>query len=139
MTGLFFLNDCLHAQYSPAANDTCTDPSQNPPQLLEINLVTNPQVADAIMANGTLTHYDRPRIAQLCEKAGLYNRALRHYTDLPDIKRVIINTHSIEPADLVEFFGHLSAEYALECLKVWRRLLAVVRMLPEAQGDLGHC
>ena len=28
-------------------------------QLLEINLVTNPQVADAIMANGTLTHYDR--------------------------------------------------------------------------------
>ena len=31
----------------------------HPPQLLEINLVTNPQVADAILANGTLTHYDR--------------------------------------------------------------------------------
>lgn len=87
-------------------------------QLLEINLVTNPQVADAIMANGTLTHYDRPRIAQLCEKAGLYMRALQHYSDLPDIKRVIINTHAIDPQQLVEFFGSLSAEWALECLKV---------------------
>ncbi len=36
------------------------------------------QVADAILANGTLTHYDRPRVAQLCEKAGLYMRALQH-------------------------------------------------------------
>jgi hypothetical protein len=34
-------------------------------KLLEINLITNPQVADAILANGTLTHYDRPRIAQV--------------------------------------------------------------------------
>ncbi len=49
---------------------------------MEINLVTNPQVADAILANETLHHYDRPRIAQLAEKAGLYMRALRHYTDL---------------------------------------------------------
>jgi clathrin heavy chain len=87
-------------------------------KLLEINLVTNPQVADAILANGTLTHYDRPRIAQLCEKSGLYMRALQHYTDLADIKRVIVNTHAIEPAALIEFFGTLSAEWALECLRV---------------------
>ncbi|WOL17681.1 hypothetical protein Cni_G26474 [Canna indica] len=40
-------------------------------QVLEINLVTYPNVADAILANGTFSHYDRPRIAQLCEKAGL--------------------------------------------------------------------
>ncbi|PRW61204.1 clathrin heavy chain [Chlorella sorokiniana] len=87
-------------------------------KLLEINLITNPQVADAILANGTLTHYDRPRVAQLCEKAGLYMRALQHYTDLSDIKRVIVNTHAIEPQALVEYFGTLSAEWALECLKV---------------------
>jgi putative ubiquitin-RnfH superfamily antitoxin RatB of RatAB toxin-antitoxin module len=87
-------------------------------QLLEINLVTNPQVADAILANGTLTHYDRPRIAQLCEKAGLYMRALQHYTDLKDIKRVIINTHAIDPQALVEYFGSLSSDWALECLRV---------------------
>ena len=87
-------------------------------QLLEINLVTNPQVADAILANGTLTHYDRPRIAQLCEKAGLYMRALQHYTDLVDIKRVIVNTHAIDPQSLVEFYGSLSAEWVLDCLQV---------------------
>lgn len=69
-----------------------------------------PQVADAILANGTLTHYDRPRVAQLCEKAGLYMRALQHYTDLSDIKRVIVNTHAIDPQALVEYFGTLSGE-----------------------------
>ena len=58
------------------------------------------------------------RIAQLCEKAGLYMRALQHYTDLSDIKRVIVNTHAIDPQQLVEFFGSLSAEWALDCLKV---------------------
>lgn len=65
-------------------------------------------MADAILANGTLTHYDRPRVAQLCEKAGLYMRALQHYTDLSDIKRVIVNTHAIDPQALVEYFGTLS-------------------------------
>jgi clathrin heavy chain len=86
-------------------------------KLLEINLITNPQVADAILANGNLTHYDRPRIAQLCEKSGLYMRALQHYTDLNDIKRAIVNTHAIDPQQLTEFFGTLSAEWALDCLK----------------------
>ncbi|GLI67875.1 hypothetical protein VaNZ11_012164 [Volvox africanus] len=86
-------------------------------KLLEVNLITNPQVADAVLAGGTLSHYDRPRIAQLCEKAGLYMRALQHYTDLSDIKRCIINTHAIDPQALVEFFGTLSSDWALECLK----------------------
>ncbi|KAF4350817.1 hypothetical protein G4B88_002146 [Cannabis sativa] len=86
-------------------------------KVLEINLVTFPNVADAILANGMFSHYDRPRIAQLCEKGGLYVRALQHYTELPDIKRVIVNTHAIEPQSLVEFFGTLSREWALECMK----------------------
>ncbi|KAI3793231.1 hypothetical protein L1987_35847 [Smallanthus sonchifolius] len=46
-------------------------------QVLEINLVTFPNVADAILANGMFSHYNRPRIAQLCEKAGLFVRALQ--------------------------------------------------------------
>ncbi|XP_022887146.1 clathrin heavy chain 1-like [Olea europaea var. sylvestris] len=86
-------------------------------KVLEINLVTFPNVADAVLANGMFSHYDRPRIGQLCEKAGLYIRALQHYTELPDIKRVIVNTHAIEPQALVEFFGTLSREWALECMK----------------------
>ena len=44
-------------------------------KVLEINLVTFPNVADAILAQGKLSHYDRPRVAQLCEKAGLITGA----------------------------------------------------------------
>lgn len=44
-------------------------------------------------------------------------RALQHYTELPDIKRVIVNTHAIEPAALTQFFGTLSADWAVESLK----------------------
>jgi len=51
-------------------------PEQGPLQtrLLEMNLVNAPQVADAILGNEMFTHYDRPRIANLCEKAGLMQR-----------------------------------------------------------------
>lgn len=42
---------------------------------------------------------------------------MQHYSELPDIKRVIVNTHAIEPQSLVEFFGTLSKEWALECMK----------------------
>lgn len=40
-------------------------------RLLEMNLVHAPQVADAILGTDMFHHYDRPRIANLCEKAGL--------------------------------------------------------------------
>jgi len=44
-----------------------------------------------------VTHYDRPHIAQLCEQAGLLQRALEHYTDIYDIKRAIVHTHVLNP------------------------------------------
>lgn len=43
-------------------------------RLLEMNLVHAPQVADAILGNEMFTHYDKPRVANLCEKAGLLQR-----------------------------------------------------------------
>ena len=43
-------------------------------RLLEMNLIHAPQVADAIFGNDMFTHYDRPRVANLCEKAGLLQR-----------------------------------------------------------------
>ena len=51
-------------------------PEQAPLQtrLLEMNLMNAPQVADAILSNEMFSHYDRPRIANLCEKAGLMQR-----------------------------------------------------------------
>lgn len=53
-------------------------------RLLEMNLIHAPQVADAILGNEMFTHYDRPRIANLCEKAGLLQRvsAFYHFVNL---------------------------------------------------------
>lgn len=61
-------------------------------RLLEMNLMSAPQVADAILGNAMFTQYDRAHVAQLCEKAGLLQRALEHYTDLYDIKRAVVST-----------------------------------------------
>lgn len=86
-------------------------------RLLEINLLGgSPQVADAILSNSMFTHYDKPRIAALCEKAGLFQRALEHYTELPDLKRVIVNTHAINQEFIVTFFGTLTGEVSMELL-----------------------
>ena len=96
---------------------------------LFISEETNPQflifhqVADAILGNQMFTHYDRAHVAQLCEKAGLLQRALEHYTDLYDIKRAIIHTHLLNPEWLVNYFGSLSVDDSLECLKVIEGLL----------------
>ncbi|KAJ3294084.1 hypothetical protein HK104_003936 [Borealophlyctis nickersoniae] len=86
-------------------------------RLLEMNLMHAPQVADAILGNQMFTHYDRAYIAGLCEKAGLYQRALEHYTDIYDIKRTIVHTHLLQPEWVVNFFGTLSVEQSLECLR----------------------
>jgi clathrin heavy chain len=86
-------------------------------RLLEMNLLSAPQVADAILGNQMFTHYDRAHIASLCEKAGLLQRALEHYTDLYDIKRAVVHTHLLSPEWLVNYFGSLSVQDSLECLK----------------------
>nr|CAG4651561.1 EOG090X0064 [Triops cancriformis] len=94
-------------------------PAEGPLQtrLLEMNLMSAPQVADAILGNQMFSHYDRAHIAQLCEKAGLLQRALEHYTDLYDIKRAVVHTHLLNPEWLVNYFGSLSVEDSIECLR----------------------
>ncbi|CAB4482710.1 unnamed protein product [Rhizophagus irregularis] len=86
-------------------------------RLLEMNLLNFPQVADAILSNAILSHYDKPYIASLCEKAGLLQRALEHYTEINDIKRVIIHTGAMNAEFVVNYFGTLSVDQSLECLK----------------------
>uniref|UniRef100_A0A915NYG7 WH2 domain-containing protein n=1 Tax=Meloidogyne floridensis TaxID=298350 RepID=A0A915NYG7_9BILA len=86
-------------------------------RLLEMNLLSNPPVADAILENRRFSYYDRAAIGQLCEKAGLLQRALEHFTDLYDIKRTIVHTTLFNPEWLINYFGRLNAQDALECLK----------------------
>ena len=64
-------------------------------RLLEMNLQAAPQVADAILGNNMFSHYDRLYIGTLCEGAGLYQRALEHFTDIADIKRCIVHPESL--------------------------------------------
>ncbi|KAG8880927.1 hypothetical protein FRB97_000320 [Tulasnella sp. 331] len=91
-------------------------------RLLEMNLLNAPQVADAILGNEMFTHYDRPRVANLCERAGLMQRALEHYEDLADIKRVIVHTNVFQADWLVNYFSRLTTEQSLECMKEMLRI-----------------
>lgn len=87
-------------------------------KLLEINLIGGaPQVADAIMQQGILTHYDRPHIGKLCERAQMWQRAAEHYTEIADIKRVFKNCHQMQPEFVVSFFGKLNREQSISLLK----------------------
>jgi len=89
-------------------------------KLLEINLLHSPQVADAIMESEEykFSHYERFRIGQLCERANLFQRALEHYTDLADIKRVLTNgAHYLNPEFLLEYFGRMTPVNCLDCLR----------------------
>ena len=85
-------------------------------RLLEMNLINAPQVADAILGNEMFTHYDRARIAQLCENAQLYQRALENSDDPASIKRNIVRTDKLNPDWLVNYFGRMSLEQSLDCL-----------------------
>lgn len=85
-------------------------------RVLEMNLMHAPQVADAILGNEMFSHYDRAHVAHLCEKAGLFQRALEHYTDTYDIKRTIVYTHLLNPE--VPFFIHFKTEKSSTVLKV---------------------
>jgi clathrin heavy chain len=87
-------------------------------KLLEINLLSGaPQVADAIMQQGMLTHYDRPHVGKLCERAQMWQRAAEHYTEIADIKRVFKNSHQMSPEFVVEYFGKLNREQSIMLLK----------------------
>jgi clathrin heavy chain len=88
-------------------------------RLLEMNLMHAPQVAEAILGNEMFTHFDKPRIAHLCEQAGLAQKALELYEDPEAIKRVIVNipgSPTFNPEWLTTFFGKLSVEQSLDSL-----------------------
>ncbi|KAI5358854.1 Putative tetratricopeptide-like helical domain superfamily, clathrin heavy chain [Septoria linicola] len=85
-------------------------------RLLEMNLQNAPQVADAILGNEMFSYYDKPRVAQLCENAGLLTRALEHYEDPASIKRCIVQTDKLPEEFLINYFGRLTVDLAMECL-----------------------
>ena len=91
-------------------------------RLLEMNLMHAPQVADAIIGNEMFSHYDKPRIAQLCENAGLITRALELTEDPAAIKRLIVQTDKMSEEWLLNYFGRLSVEQSLDSLNEMLRV-----------------
>lgn len=57
-----------------ALKDNREDQAALQTRLLEMNLSNAPQVADAILLERMFSHYDKQRIATLCEHAGLHQR-----------------------------------------------------------------
>ncbi|KAL1987693.1 hypothetical protein VTN96DRAFT_2934 [Rasamsonia emersonii] len=112
-------------------------------RLLEMNLINAPQVADAILGNEIFTHYDKARISQLCENAGLIQRALENTDDPVAIKRNIVRTDKLNPEWLINYFGRLSVEQTLDCLdemlrvNIRQNLQAVVQVATKFSDLLG--
>ncbi|RKP36079.1 hypothetical protein BJ085DRAFT_13459, partial [Dimargaris cristalligena] len=100
-----------------ALKDNREDQAHLQTKLLEINLLHAPQVADAILGNQMFTHFDHSYIASLCEKAGLTQRALELAEDTADIKRLLVQSPNLNSEWLVGFFGQLSVDQSLECLR----------------------
>jgi len=84
---------------------------------LSANLTNMPHVADAILQQDIWHYFEKFKIALLCERAGLLHHALENFTDLSDVKRVITNTHIINPNFILQYFGTLSPDAGLECLE----------------------
>lgn len=111
-------------------------------RLLEINLRGGmPQVADAILGNEMFTHYDKHAIAQLCEQAGLMQRALENYQNISDIKRVMQNGVGLTPEFLLTYFGSVSKEGSIEILREMlsrnmRQNLASVVAISQKYSDM---
>jgi clathrin heavy chain len=116
-------------------------------RLLEMNIMSAPQVADAIFGNAMFSHYDKARIASLCEQAGQSNpkllpRALENTDDPAMIKRIVVKGQIFEDQDwLLNYFGNLTVELSLECLDEMlkadiRSTLPIVIRVAQKYSDL---
>lgn len=82
-------------------------------RVFEINIMSAPNVAEGIFKLNLFSQYDREKVAKMCEQVGLYGRALQNYTNMNDIKRVMLNTHAIPEDQIIDFFAKLSEEDTL--------------------------
>jgi clathrin heavy chain len=112
-------------------------------KLLEMNLLNAPQVADAILGNEMFHHYDKARIASLCENAGLLTRALEHNEEPAAIKRIIVHTDKLPEEWMLTYFGQLTVDLSLDCLdemlkfNIRQNLQAVIRIAQKYSDLLG--
>lgn len=85
-------------------------------KVLEINLYENPNFAQILLENNVFSHYDKKKIAQIAERMGLWQICLENYTDIDDIRKVMMNVHMIKPNYIIDYFGRMEPENQLLCL-----------------------
>jgi clathrin heavy chain len=85
--------------------------------VFEINLRTNTQFAVTLFQAGKYTHYNKDKLAPICEQCGLLQQALECYSDIKDIRRIVLNTQFFQADYLINFLGRLPAEHCLVCLQ----------------------
>jgi clathrin heavy chain len=91
--------------FSLEAMPNTPDNSNWQTKILEMNLKLNASVAETILQTGKWTFYNKPLLAPLFEQKGLYVRALENYSDIKDIKRVLLNNaHMIPPEYIKSYF-----------------------------------
>ncbi|RNF03260.1 clathrin heavy chain 1 [Trypanosoma rangeli] len=116
-----FLLEVLRGKSDESTKDLQT-------KLLEINLKhSHPSVSEKIFARGVCLHYDGMRLAPLCERAGLPQRAIECYVtaqnqdpdldNLSNIRRCLSHAQSFNSEWLLEFFGKLSQSDSMKCLE----------------------
>lgn len=100
-------------------NLTDKDPAEGPIQtkILKACLMNAPQVAESILSQDIWHKFDSFRIAMLCERVGLFQHALENYSDLADVKRVITNTHVINPEFILHYFGTIHPDDQMDVLQ----------------------
>lgn len=86
-------------------------------KILSTCLTNSPSVADGILSQDIWHQFNSFSIAMLCERAGLFQHALEHYSDFSDVKRVITNTHVINPEFILQYFSTIHPSDQMEVLK----------------------
>ncbi|BAM41108.1 clathrin heavy chain [Theileria orientalis strain Shintoku] len=87
-------------------------------RLLEVNLKNDPRVAETILQLDILTEFDKEYIARLCEEVGLYEYALQFYSNLGDLKRLIVKSvGTLSEKTLNNALNAMTNDNALEVFK----------------------
>lgn len=100
-----FLNSNMQNELTTFCLESLPDTLENSnwqTLILELNLKKNPGVIETILQTGKWSHYDKKKIAVLCEQSGLPLRALENYTDLKDIKRILVNNALMIPPEYLK-------------------------------------
>ncbi len=86
-------------------------------KLLELSASCGASLTISILQKRQLTYYDKQKVAKLCEQLGLFDYALENFTDIADIRRIIVNTHMLNQEHLLSFICTLEPANAKVCLQ----------------------